>query len=66
MGGEWGVFAGEKWDDRAYSRSGRRPNAPKFFLGNVDVDFAFGGKAEGVASQTRGIVLDRVGVELKR
>lgn len=64
VSGEWGIFAGRTWDERAVGRRGRRPNAPKFFLGNVDVDFAFGGKAKGVASQTRGVVLERIGVEM--
>jgi hypothetical protein len=66
--GEWGLFAGKEWDKRLHYRAGRRPNStplhPKFYFGNVDFKWAFGGKAEGVASQTRGIVVERVGAQL--
>lgn len=66
--GEWGLFAGKEWDKRLRYRSGRPPKStplnPKFYFGNVDFDWHFGGKAEGTASQTRGIVVDRVGLEL--
>jgi hypothetical protein len=66
--GEWGLFAGKAWDKRLHYRSGVRPKSkplsPKFYFGNADFNWAFGGKAEGTASQTRGIVLERVGVQL--
>jgi hypothetical protein len=66
--GEWGLFAGREWDKRLRYRSGvrthSRPLHPKFYFGNVDIDWAFGGKFEGRASQTVGVVVDRVGVQL--
>ncbi|MCU0786496.1 MAG: hypothetical protein MUF81_21115, partial [Verrucomicrobia bacterium] len=66
--GEWGLFAGKEWDKRLHYRSGVRPHStplhPKFYFGNVDFNWAFGGKFEGRASQTDGIVLERVGAEL--
>ncbi len=66
--GEWGLFAGKEWDKRLRYRAGVRPHStplsPKFYLGNIDFSYGFGGKAEGVASQTRSIVVERVGVEL--
>jgi len=66
--GEWGLFAGKEWDKRLHYRSGVRPNStplhPKFYFGNVDFKWGFGGKAEGVASLARGIELEGVGVEL--
>ncbi len=68
LSGEWGLFVGKEWDKRLHYRSGVRPHSaplhPKFYFGNVDFNWGFGGKAEGVASQTRGIVIERVGVQL--
>jgi hypothetical protein len=68
LSGEWGLFVGKEWDKRLRYRAGQRlhstPLGPKFYLGNVDFNYGFGGKAEGVASLTQGIVVERVGVEL--
>lgn len=61
MQGEWGLYMGKTWERRLRHKSGKRP---LLYLGNVDVEFGFGGIAEGVASQTRPITVDRVGLEL--
>jgi hypothetical protein len=67
--GEWGLFAGKEWEKRLHYRAGRRPNFdprhPGWYFGNLDFKWAFGGKAEGKASQTSGVVVDRVGVGLE-
>jgi alpha-tubulin suppressor-like RCC1 family protein len=67
--GEWGLFVGREWEKRLHYRRGRRPNFdprhPGWYFGNLDFKWAFGGKAEGKASQTSGVVVDRVGVGLE-
>lgn len=65
LSGKWGVFAGEEWTKRIRALPSRRPNLPKFKLGNVYLDSRGGLKAEGVASQTRGFDVDRAGVEVE-
>ena len=64
--GEWGLFAGKDWGNRLHHRSGARPNSvllPRFYFGNVDFKWGLGGKAEGVASFSRGIELQRAPLE---
>ena len=62
--GKWGIFAGGKWSDRGISHKGRHPLVPKMRMNTTDFNFKFGGKAEGIASQTRGVSLEKIGLEL--
>jgi hypothetical protein len=63
--GEWTLYAGVQ-PDKSKSRVGERPHSslthPKFYLGNLDIEFGLKLEADGTATQSQGIVLDQAGV----
>ncbi len=54
--GQWAGVAGKR-PHRAISK-------PRFFAGNSTIDFAIDGRAEGTATQTTGISVDTIGLDL--
>jgi hypothetical protein len=61
--GDWQVYAGLKPYGRWAGRRGVRPHAsPKFYLGNAEVELGIYALAEGRATQTDGIDLERLGL----
>lgn len=61
--GEWQVFAGARPYGRFADRLRRQWNAPsRYYLGKREIDFGIYGFAGGIATQTRGIELDKFGV----
>jgi hypothetical protein len=62
--GEWQAHIGIQ----PYGRWADRPHGtlthPRFFAGSRTIDFSVDGRAEGTATQTSGIVVDEVGLDL--
>lgn len=67
--GDWQVPMGIEPYGRWAERAGERPHStllkPKFFVGNRRMDFSVDGRAKGSATQTTGISLDEVGLDLE-
>ncbi len=66
--GEWNLHAGlipsGRWKDRVGERPHSSISNPKFFAGNREISFSAMGQAEGTATQTGGIQVQRVGIHL--
>jgi hypothetical protein len=63
--GEWTLYGGVQ-PDKSKKRVGERPHSsltqPKFYLGNLDIEFGVKLQADGTATQTGGIVVNDAGV----
>jgi hypothetical protein len=66
--GEWQAHIGIQPYGRWADRQGELPHStladPQFFAGDRTIDFAVDGRAEGTATQTSGIVVNTVGLDL--
>ena len=63
--GEWTLYGGVQ-PEKSKGRVGERPHSsltqPKFYLGDLDIDFGVKLQADGTATQTGGIVVNDAGV----
>ena len=66
--GEWQAHIGIQPYGRWADRQGELPHStltdPQFFAGDRTIDFSVDGRAEGTATQTSGIVVNTVGLDL--
>ena len=66
--GEWQAHIGIQPYGRWADRQGGLPHStltePQFFAGDRTIDFSVDGRAEGTATQTSGIVVNTVGLDL--